>query len=117
MFVEREETISDLVNDLQARFDGRLQVVRSWSRLVEATGPNASKGEALACLAAHLGIPQPATMAIGDQDNDVSMIAWAGLGLAMGNASPAARGAARVIAPPLEAEGVVWAIERYILGD
>ncbi len=117
MFVEREEAISDLVSDLQARFDGCLQVVRSWSRLVEVTGPNASKGEALACLAAHLGIAQPATMAMGDQDNDVSMIAWAGLGLAMGNASPAAKAAARVIAPPLEAEGVAWAIERYVLGD
>ena len=117
MFVERDEAISGLVSDLQARFDGRLQVVQSWYRLVEATGPGVSKGEALACLAAHMGIPQSATMAIGDQDNDVSMIAWAGLGLAMGNASPAARAAAQVIAPSLEAAGVAWAIERYVLRD
>jgi hydroxymethylpyrimidine pyrophosphatase-like HAD family hydrolase len=54
-------------------------------------------------------------MAVGDQDNDVSMIAWAGLGVAMGDASPAAKAAADVIAPPLEEDGVAWAIERYVL--
>lgn len=116
LFVEREEAIPELVHDLQAQFDGRLQVTQSWQWLVEVTGPEASKGEALGRLAAYLGVPQSATMAIGDQDNDVSMIAWAGLGVAMGNASPAARAAADVIAPPLAAEGAAWAIERYVLG-
>ena len=42
---------------------------------------------------------QSATMAVGDQDNDVSMIAWAGLGVAMGNASPEAKAVADVIGP------------------
>jgi hypothetical protein len=117
LFVEREEAVVELVRDLQAHFDGRMQVVRSWNHLIEATGPNASKGEALARLAAHLGVPQAATMAIGDQDNDVSMIAWAGLGVAMGDASPAAKAVADVIAPPLAAEGAAWAIERFVLGE
>jgi hydroxymethylpyrimidine pyrophosphatase-like HAD family hydrolase len=56
-------------------------------------------------------------MAVGDQDNDVSMIAWAGLGVAMGNASPEAKAVADVIAPSLEADGAAWAIERYVLGE
>ncbi len=91
--------------------------MRSWDRLIEATGPSISKGEALARLAAHVGVSQSGTMAVGDQDNDVSMIAWAGLGVAMGNASPAAKAAADVIAPVLEADGAAWAIERYVLGQ
>jgi hydroxymethylpyrimidine pyrophosphatase-like HAD family hydrolase len=45
------------------------------------------------------------------------MIAWAGTGVAMGNASPAAKAAADVIAPALEADGAAWAIERYALGE
>jgi Cof subfamily protein (haloacid dehalogenase superfamily) len=117
MFFEQEDSVLELVRDLQIRFDGHLQVVRSWDRLVEATGPDISKGEALSRLAAHLGVSQSATMAVGDQDNDVSMIAWAGLGVAMGNASPAARSAADVIAPPLIDDGAAWAIERFILGE
>jgi Cof subfamily protein (haloacid dehalogenase superfamily) len=117
MFMEREELVPNLVQDLQARFDGTLQVVRSWYHLVEATGPDVSKGEALAKLAAHLEVEQAATMAIGDQDNDVSMIAWAGLGVAMGDGSPAAKAVADLIAPSLAAEGAAWAIERHVLGE
>jgi Cof subfamily protein (haloacid dehalogenase superfamily) len=115
-FVERQEAAPGLARDLQAQFNSRLQVVRSWHQLVEVTGPEVSKGEALARLAVRLGVPQSATMAIGDQDNDVSMITWAGLGVAMGNASPAAKAAADVIAPPLADDGSAWAIERYVLG-
>jgi Cof subfamily protein (haloacid dehalogenase superfamily) len=117
MFFEQEDLVPELVRDLRIRFDGYLQVVRSWDRLVEATGPDISKGKALARLAAHLGVSQSATMAVGDQDNDVSMIAWAGLGVAMGDASPGARAVADVIAPPLSADGAAWAIERFILGE
>jgi len=117
LFFDQEESVLGLVGDLQARFDGHLQVVRSWDRLVEATGPGISKGEALARLTAHLGVSQSATMAVGDQDNDVSMITWAELGVAMGNASPAAKAAADVIAPPLREDGVAWAIKRYVVGE
>jgi Cof subfamily protein (haloacid dehalogenase superfamily) len=117
LFFEQEEAVAELVRDMQAQFDGHLQVVRSWDRLIEATGPGVSKGGALARLAAHLGASRSGTMAVGDQDNDVSMIAWAGLGVAMGNGSPAAKAAADVIAPSLEADGAAWAIERYVLGE
>jgi len=117
LFFEQEESVVRLVGDLQAQFDGHLQVVRSWDRLVEATGSGTSKGEALARLAAFLGVSQSATMAVGDQDNDVSMITWASLGVAMGNASPGAKAAADVIAPPLEEDGAAWAIERYVVGE
>jgi len=115
LFVEHEETILDLVRDLRAQFNGQLQVVRSWDRLVEVTGPQVSKGDALARLAAYLAVPQSATLAIGDQDNDVSMISWAGLGVAMGDASPSAKSAADVLAPSLAAQGAAWAIEHYVL--
>jgi hypothetical protein len=114
-FVERRERVAGLVRELQMRFNGRVQVVRSWHQLVEVTGPGVSKGAALARLAAHLGVQQASTMAVGDQDNDASMIAWAGLGVAMGDASPAAKDVADVVAPPLSEEGAAWAIERCVL--
>jgi Cof subfamily protein (haloacid dehalogenase superfamily) len=114
-FVERPEEVPELVRELQSQCNRNAQVVRSWHQLVEVTGPRVSKGEALARLAAYLGVPQTATMAVGDQDNDVSMVAWAGLGVAMGDASPAAKAAADVVAPSLAAAGAAWAIERYVL--
>jgi len=116
IFFEQEEAVPELVRNMQAQFDGHLQVVRSWDQLIEATGPSISKGEALARLAVYMGVAQAETIAVGDQDNDVRMIAWAGLGVAMGNASPAAKAAADVVAPALEADGAAWVIEQYVLG-
>lgn len=60
-----------------------MRVFRSTPVLVEAALPGLSKARGLARLAAHLGIKREETMAIGDDDNDAEMLAWAGLGVAM----------------------------------
>ena len=101
--------------ELKAVLGGSLSVFRSLDTLIEITALNVSKGYALATLADHYHIPQAEVMAIGDQDNDIEMIAWAGLGVAMGNASEGVKAVADVIAPPLSEEGAAWAIERFIL--
>jgi hydroxymethylpyrimidine pyrophosphatase-like HAD family hydrolase len=104
------------VNDLlQKQFAGRLQIVRPFAYSVEATHLSASKGQALAFLASKLGIKQSETMAIGDHDNDTDMVAWAGLGVAMGNGSAAVKAAADYVAPPIEEEGAAQAIEHFVL--
>jgi Cof subfamily protein (haloacid dehalogenase superfamily) len=100
---------------LQAQFSGRLRIMRSFPCFVEATNLAASKGQALALVAEMLHVPQSETMAIGDNDNDADMVAWAGLGVAMGNASPAVRTIADWVAPPIEEEGAARAIERFVL--
>jgi len=105
-----------MVNDLlRERFAGRLRIVRSFACFVEGTHPAASKGQALSFLAQKLGVTQAETMVIGDNDNDVDMVAWAGLGVAMGNASPAVKAVADYIAPTIEEDGAAEAIERFIL--
>lgn len=81
----------------------------------ELTAPGVSKGAALAQLAAHMGIAREDVIAIGDHENDLPMIAWAGLGLAMGNAIPQAQIIADAVDPSVDACGVAWAIERLIL--
>jgi Cof subfamily protein (haloacid dehalogenase superfamily) len=100
---------------LRERFDGRLLIVRSFARFVEATDVAASKGQALAFLAQKLGVSQAETMAIGDNDNDVDMVAWAGLGVAMGNGSTAVRAVANHVTETIAEDGAALAIERFIL--
>jgi Cof subfamily protein (haloacid dehalogenase superfamily) len=90
-----------------------LNVVPSHPILVEGTPPGLSKATGLAWLARHLGLSQSAVLAVGDNDNDASMLAWAGVGVALANASPAARAAADWIAPPVEADGAAVALEHY----
>ena len=100
---------------LAQHFAGRLSVVRSHSLFGELTALGISKGSALAALAARLGIAREQVVAIGDHENDLPMIEWAGLGLAMGNAIPAAHALADAVIPSVQEAGVAWAIERYIL--
>lgn len=102
---------------LARHFAGRLAVFRSHARFGEVTGLGISKGTALAALAARLGIAREEVIAIGDHENDIPMIEWAGLGLAMGNGIPAVHAAAAAVIPPVSEHGVAWAIERYILGS
>jgi Cof subfamily protein (haloacid dehalogenase superfamily) len=110
-----EATRADLL--LRERFAGRLHIVRSFPLFVEATNWSVSKGCALAFLAEKLGVTQSETMAIGDNDNDIEMVAWAGWGVAMGNASAALKATAAYIAPSLADDGAAQAIERFILGE
>lgn len=79
--------------------------------------PSASKGAALAWLAERQGIALAKTMAIGDGVNDISMLRIAGLGVAMGNASPEVKLAAGAVTESNLRDGVALAIEQYLLGS
>jgi hypothetical protein len=82
---------------------------------VEVNPLGADKGSALKMLAADLGIPRERVMAIGDQGNDATMIEWAGLGVAMGNANEVTQAVADWIAPHIDEDGAAVAIERFVL--
>jgi hydroxymethylpyrimidine pyrophosphatase-like HAD family hydrolase len=60
---------------------------------------------ALQVVARHYGIEQKEVMAIGDSYNDMAMIEWAGIGVAMGNACPAVKAAADYVTGSNEEEG------------
>jgi hypothetical protein len=114
VFVEPREA-ERVETELRRRFEGRMELTRSHALIVEGNPLGVSKGDALRRLAAHLSVPQAQVMAVGDQDNDASMIAWAGVGVAMGNGSSASKATADWIAPPLAEDGAAVAIERFIL--
>ena len=69
----------------------------------------------LAMAARALGVPQDRVAAAGDSYSDVSMLEWAGLGIAMANAVQECKAAADIIAPANTEDGLAWAIERYVL--
>ena len=110
---ERNDEIFELI---EAEFNETLTVIRSSEVYVEAYWPTISKGRALQMLAEQYQIPLIQTMAIGDHDNDISMLRMAGLGIAMGNGSTQVKAVADVIAPSVQEVGVAWAIEKYVLG-
>jgi Cof subfamily protein (haloacid dehalogenase superfamily) len=117
LFIGEPEDNDRLMVDLEARFAGRLGVMRSHPLFAEVLPPNASKGNALAFLARRFGVPREQTIACGDSGNDLSMVQWAGLGVAMANATPDVLAAADWIAPSVHEDGVVAVIERFILNS
>ncbi len=106
-----------VMDEMEAALDGEVTIVPSHPQLVEGLPRGVNKEHGLAWLALHLGIAQHEVLAIGDSDADVPMIQWAGVGVAMGNASPAAKAAADWVAPPLEEDGVAAALERFCLAS
>ena len=116
LFVADEAKCDRIQTELSAHFGKQINVVRSHLLFVEGNPLGANKGDALHRLADHLDVPQAQVMAIGDQSNDVPMLAWAGLGIAMESGSTSARAASDWIAPPLSGHGAAVAIERFLTG-
>lgn len=107
------EHLAQVYQGARERFGGAARVMFSHPFGVDVL-PHSGKAEALAWLAERLGVSQEEVMAVGDGQNDADMLAWAGLGVAMGDGDAAARAAADVIAPPFEQDGAAWAVERYL---
>lgn len=93
----------------------KLMVSCSWPLDFELMQQGYDKGSAVMELADMLGFDASQVMTLGDYDNDVSMIACAGLGVAMGNASEAARKAAKWQTRSNDEDGVAYAIRRWAL--
>lgn len=84
---------------------------------LEINASGVDKGTGLAALCEYLHIPLSDAIAIGDAENDVSMLRTAGLAVAMGNALDAVKAEADVIAPDCDHDGVADVIERYLLAQ
>ena len=93
-----------------------LVVTSSWKNNIEINAPGLDKGVGLKRLAGRLGIPLARVMAIGDHDNDIPMLKAAGIGVAMGNASPAALMAADAVTVSAQQDGVARAVRAVALG-
>jgi Cof subfamily protein (haloacid dehalogenase superfamily) len=96
-------------------FAGRAAVTISHPRFLEFTAPGVSKGRAIRWLARRQRIPLGAVLAIGDQWNDIEMLAEVGHGAAMPTAPAEVLAVARYVAPPVGEEGVARMIEALVL--
>ena len=106
---------TDIAPLARAEFAGRADVTISHPRFLEFVAPGVSKGRAIRWLARRLRIPLGATLAIGDQWNDLEMLAEVGHGTAMPTAPAEVRAAARYVARPLEDDGAARVIEDLVL--
>ena len=100
--------------ELENHFAGQLYVTQSSFDILEFLHPAVSKGNALETIAEDLGIAPEEIMAFGDNHNDIGMLQFAGLGVAMGNAHGEVKAAADYVTLSNAEDGVAVAIETLI---
>ena len=108
---------AELEKRLARRFMGRLSIYRSEPFFIEVMPRGVNKAAAIAGLLERLGLEREDTIACGDGLNDLTMIRYAGIGVAMGNAQPAVRAEADVVTLSNDEDGLVPIIEKYILSQ
>ena len=105
-----------LVNVRQLYRPEELYLTKSVATFFEMAHPLVNKGLAVDYLVREvLQIAPEQVMAIGDNFNDVEMLQYAGIGVAMGDAPPEVKAIANWVAPSVEEDGVAVAIDRFIL--
>jgi len=93
------ERIESLAPAIQSEFAGRLNVMVTNPELLEFLSSTANKAVGAQALTDKLGIRQEETLAFGDGNNDVELLRWAGMSVAMNHGRASARKAARFVSP------------------
>ncbi|MEN9208589.1 MAG: Cof-type HAD-IIB family hydrolase [Gloeomargarita sp. GMQP_bins_120] len=114
---EHPGLIEIILHTLQRRYSrDELYLTRSAPIYFEAAHPQVNKGAAVQYLAEELlGLRREEVVAIGDNYNDLEMLQYAGVGIAMGNAPDEVKKQADWVAPSVEQDGVVAALETWVL--
>ncbi|MBG9775896.1 Cof-type HAD-IIB family hydrolase [Brevibacillus laterosporus] len=117
LMVDDPTKLAIVEKKLQKQLEGQLSVMRSKPFFLEFTEAGVDKGTSLHQLINKLGIEQAEVIAIGDSYNDLAMITFAGLGVAMGNAPDDIKEAANYVTDTNMNHGVAKVVETFILID
>ena len=110
------ERAAVLEKELQEKYGSVASVYRSEPFFIEIMPKNVDKASSLDKMLETVGMTRENAICCGDGFNDVSMIKYAGNGVAMGNAQPVVKEAADYITATNDEDGLVQVIDRFILG-
>jgi len=117
MLVAAPEKLTQAVSQLPAQLYHDFCIVQSAPIFLEFLNSNSNKGLGVKALADHLGIPAHQVICMGDAGNDFQMIQYAGLGVAMGNATDDIKAIADHITVSNDEHGVAKVIHKYVLNS
>ena len=104
------------ISKLPKQLSEDFEVFKSREIILEVMPKGVHKAEGLKLLSDYLGIDQSQVMAMGDEENDLTMLEWAGLGVAMANGVGKVKAVADAVTIKTNEEsGVAEAIHNYIL--
>jgi Cof subfamily protein (haloacid dehalogenase superfamily) len=99
---------------LKQHFGKRLYISKSLPYFLELAAAGVTKGAGLDFLSEHMGFTREETVAFGDGENDVELVAWAGYGIAVENAHDRVKAVADWVCPPASEEGVAQVLDAYL---
>jgi Cof subfamily protein (haloacid dehalogenase superfamily) len=100
IWTTHRDRISQLLPEVKQAYGEQLYMVITEHEMIDFLHPRANKALATQTLAARLGIAQENILAFGDGNNDVPLLQWAGMSVAMAHGRKSARDAAKKISPP-----------------
>lgn len=112
-----DEKAAALEKELQALYGESLGIYRSEPYFIEIVPRGVDKGSSLAMLAEHMGMAREDVICCGDGFNDIPMLRWAGVGVAMGNAGQAVKDAADYVTGTNDEDGLLEVIRRFVPAD
>lgn len=115
MMIDEPEILQKAIDNLPEEVYEKYTVVRSAPFFLEFLNKEVNKGVGVEMLAKHLGVKREEVITMGDAGNDLHMIEYAGMGIAMGNAFDEVKEAANYITDSNNEDGVAKAIEKFVL--
>lgn len=115
MFVDAPEKLDAILDQLPPWVKDHYTILRSAPIFLEFLDPSVNKGVGVHAVAETLGISQNQVICVGDAHNDLAMIEYAKLGVAMGNAIESLKEAADYVTHSNEDDGVAYVIEKFML--
>jgi Cof subfamily protein (haloacid dehalogenase superfamily) len=112
--VGEQSWLDPLRDEMQARFGDRAFVAKSLPIFLEFAAPQVSKSAAMSFLGERFGFTAEQCVAFGDGENDRDLLAWAGLGVCVANASERLRGEADCVVPAVTDDGVARFLEQVV---
>jgi Cof subfamily protein (haloacid dehalogenase superfamily) len=116
MVMSEPDNITQIQKHLRSIYDGRLNIYPSKATYLEVMDSRGSKSNAVKFVSERLGFTPAEIIAMGDNYNDVEMIRFAGVGVAMGNAPDDIKAVADYVTDTNNNDGVRKAMEKF-LGD
>lgn len=110
-----QEELDQAILAIPDSYHKQFTIMKSRSNLLEILPKMVDKGKGLAMLAEKLELTKEEIMGIGDQQNDLAMVEYAGFGVAMGNATDQVKKAAQFITKSNDEDGVAYAINKFVL--
>ncbi len=115
MMIDKPALLDSAIERLPDHARETYTILKSAPYYLEILDRRVNKGQGVKMLAEKLGLRQEEVMAIGDQENDLAMIEYAGTGVAMGNAIESVKKIAQFVTKTNMEDGVAHAIEELVL--